>query len=235
MTSDAITLNLEFSILNSVECLLLILLVDMIPASFKIPFRYMNSLTDYIYNLLVRPRTELISQHGRVRLTPSMIPDASNFDTKDSSFFDKWTQLPSSQQVREKAKEQWASGTSLDKRRAFSYGERHIRPPPAVFEDMDLVVKWGVEVEIAEAQSVYAVNRFLNGRVPVPEIYGWRTDGDEKFLYMQYVHGQTLEEAWDSLEHNERDTVCRQLRTICDSLRQLEQDPSDTFIGLHRR
>lgn len=60
-------------------------------------------------------------------------------------------------------------------------------------------------------------------RAPVPEV-----DGAEKFIYMQYVHGQTLEEASDSLEHHDRDTVCHRLRTICDNLRQLEQDPSGT-------
>ena len=103
-----------------------------------------------------------------VRLTPSMLPDASNFAAKDSSFFKKWTELPPPEQVREKSKAQWLPGTSLDKR------------PPAVFENMGLVVKWGVEVGIAEAQSVYAVHLFLDGRVPVPEVYGWRIDGDEK-------------------------------------------------------
>jgi hypothetical protein len=51
---------------------------------------------------------------------------------------------------------------------------------------------------------------------------------------MQYMHGWTLEAAWDSLEHNERDTICHQLRTVVDNLRQLEQDPSDPFIGLYR-
>lgn len=115
-----------------------------------------------------------------VRLTPSMLPDASNFAAKDSSFFKKWTELPPPEQVREKSKAQWLPGTSLDRRRAFSYGWRHIRPPPAVFENMGLVVKWGGEVGIAEAQSVYAVHLFLDGRVPVPEVYGWRIDGDEK-------------------------------------------------------
>ena len=70
----------------------------------------------------------------------------------------------------------------------------------AVFEDLGLVVRWGVEVGIAEAQCVYAVHRFLDGRVPVPEVYGWRTDGDEKSIYMQYVHGQALEEAWDTTQ-----------------------------------
>ncbi|RJE24837.1 Phosphotransferase enzyme family, partial [Aspergillus sclerotialis] len=89
----------------------------------------------------------------------------------------------------------------------------------------------GAQVRISEAQSAYAVHRFLKGRVPAPEVYGWRTDGDEKFIYMQYMHGQTLEESWDLLDYNERDTICRQLRAICNNLRELEQDPSDTFIG----
>jgi hypothetical protein len=34
--------------------------------------------------------------------------------------------------------------------------------------------------------TVYAVHRLLNGRVSVPEVYGWRTDGEEKLIYMQY-------------------------------------------------
>jgi hypothetical protein len=185
-----------------------------------------------IHDPLVGPI--LINQHGRVRLTPSMIPDASNFDAKDSSFFNKWSELPSPNQVREKAEAQWLSGTSLDKRRSLLYGGAHVRPPPAVFEDMGLVVKWGIQVGISEAQSIYAIHRFLNGRIPVPEVYGWRTDRDEKFIYMQYMRGRTLEEAWESLEHNERDIVCHQLRTAFNNLRQLKQDPSDTFIGLYR-
>ncbi|KAJ5413493.1 kinase-like protein [Penicillium sp. CMV-2018d] len=109
-----------------------------------------------------------------------------------------------------------------------------MQPPLAVFEHMGLVVKWGVLVNIHEAQSTYAVYHLLNGRVPVPEVFGWRTDGDEKFIYMQYVQGQTLEEAWDSLQPTDRDIIVQKLRMICDNLRQLEQDPSDKFIGLRR-
>ncbi|PLB48825.1 kinase-like protein [Aspergillus steynii IBT 23096] len=184
-----------------------------------------------LQDLLTGPRTELISHHGPVRLTPSMLPEASNFDAKDSSFFNNWSELPSPSQVREMAKAQWASGTSLDKRKSILYGGRHMRPPPALFEDMGLVVKWGVEVALAEARSAYAVHRLMKGRVPVPEVYGWRIDGEEKFIYMQYVRGQPLEKAWDSLERLERETICHQLRTAIDNLRQLEQDPSDRFIG----
>jgi hypothetical protein len=34
--------------------------------------------------------------------------------------------------------------------------------------------------------TAYVVHRLLNGRVSVPEVYGWRTDGEEKLIYMQY-------------------------------------------------
>lgn len=170
-----------------------------------------------------------------IRLTPSMTPDASNFAARDSSFFKKWTESPPPEQVREKAKAQWLSGTSLDKRRAFSNGGRHIRPPPAMFENMGLVVKWGVDVGIAEAQSVYAVHRFLDCRLPVPEVYGWRTDGYEKFIYMLVFAWPGSRGSLGFADHGERDAVFHQLRTICDSFRQLEQDPSDTFISLHCR
>jgi hypothetical protein len=74
-------------------------------------------MADAMHDLLAGPRRELISQHGRLQLTPSMIPDASNFDAKVSLFFNKWSELPSPKQVLEKAKAQWLSGTSLDKPR----------------------------------------------------------------------------------------------------------------------
>ncbi|KAJ5969962.1 hypothetical protein N7501_006210 [Penicillium viridicatum] len=126
-------------------------------------------------------------QNERVRLTPSMIPDACNFDAKDSSFFNKWRELPSPEEVRRTTEEQWIAGTSLDKRKNLTHAGRNMRPPLAVFEHMGLVVKWGVLVNIHEAQSTYAVYHLLNGRVPVPEVFGWRTDRDEKFIYMQYL------------------------------------------------
>lgn len=55
-----------------------------------------------------------------------------------------------------------------------------MKPPLTLFKNMGLVVKWGVLVNIHEAQSAYVVRRLLNGCVLVPGIFGWRTDGDEK-------------------------------------------------------
>lgn len=89
----------------------------------------------------------------------------------------------------------------------------------------------GTYARISEAQTLYAIRHILNGAVPVPEVYGWKTQGDEKFIYMEYIPGQSLESAWSTLGHDDRLVICRELRTICDNLCRLEQDPSDNFVG----
>lgn len=166
-----------------------------------------------------------------VSLTLSMIPTDANFDVQHSSFFQRQSQLPSPQTVRSQARAQHLAGISWDKRMTFSLAGPNENPPPASFESMGLFVKWGSGVKIAEGQSLYAVRHCLKGVVPVPEIYGWRTDGDEIFLYMEAVSGRTLEQAWDKIGINDRLSVCRELRKIFNNLRRLKQDPLDTFIG----
>ncbi|GIK07224.1 hypothetical protein Aspvir_002881 [Aspergillus viridinutans] len=172
----------------------------------------------------------MVNNDGPVRLTPSMIPDSLNFDIKDSSFFRKWSELPSPQDVQAQAKSQHLARAGPD-REIHPTAFPDPRPPPVVLEDMDLFVKWGKAVKISEAKTLFALRRLLNGRVPVPEVYGWRTDGDVKYIYMEYIRGQTLEQAWDKLEPDDLVMICRELRTIFDNLRRLEQDPSDPFVG----
>lgn len=173
----------------------------------------------------------MISKPGSVRLTPSMIPNSPNFDVEDSTFFSKWSQLPSPKEVRAQAEAQHLLGVNPDDRKVHSLTAPFLRPPPVIFENMRLFVKWGSAVRVSEAQCLYAVRRFLGDDVPVPEVYGWRTDGDEKFIYMEYTEGQTLEKVWDVMEPGDQISICHELRTIYDNLRQLEQDSSDPFIG----
>jgi hypothetical protein len=51
-------------------------------------------------------------------------------------------------------------------------------------------------------------------------------------VYMQLVQGQALIDQWDSLGISDKLAVCDQLRGIVTSLRSVEQDPDDTFIGM---
>lgn len=107
----------------------------------------------------------------------------------------------------------------------------YVRPPPVIFEEMGLFVKWGGSVQLSEAQCLWAVRHFLKGDVPVPEVYGWHTEGNEKYIYMEYVNGTSLEQVWPIMGHEDKVGICRELRTIYQHLRQVEQDQEDPFIG----
>jgi serine/threonine protein kinase len=164
-----------------------------------------------------------------ISLSTAAIPTDPNFDNQSSSFFQQYKQLPSPDEVRSQARAQYLAGTHWgDKRRDVSTGF-NARPSPAVFESMGLFVKWGSDIRIAEGQSLYAIRSHLKNAVP--EIYGWRTDRDETFLYMEAIHGTTLEQTWKQIEHKDRIHICYELRRIFDTLRQLKQNPTDTFIG----
>lgn len=173
----------------------------------------------------------MTTKQKRIQLTPSEIPNSPNFDVKDSSFFTKWSHLPSPEEVRAQAKAQHLARINPDERKAYSMDGLHVRPPSVLFEHMGLLVKWGTDARLSEAQCLYAIGRFIGDSVPVPEVYGWRTDGDEWFIYMEHVQGQTLEQVWDTMDPDERSAVCCELQASLEKLRQVEQDPLDSFIG----
>ncbi|KAF2122620.1 kinase-like domain-containing protein [Lophiotrema nucula] len=164
-------------------------------------------------------------------ITPADVPKAANFDVRTSSFFQHHDQLPSPEEVRSRARAQYLASTHWGwKTRDVSQGY-NARPVPAVFEDMSLFVKWGSAVKITEAQTLYAIRNSCGDSVPVPEIYGWRIEGDETFLYMEAISGETLEDAWPGMKEDDRLRVCNELRIILHHLRKLKQNPRDKFIG----
>jgi len=76
------------------------------------------------------------------------------------------------------------------------------------------------------------VKRVLLEQVPVPEVYGWRVDGQDVFIYIEFIPGETLKERWDFLSVDEKTALCSHLSQIMESLRHVEQDPNDPFIGM---
>jgi aminoglycoside phosphotransferase (APT) family kinase protein len=99
------------------------------------------------------------------------------------------------------------------------------------FEHLNLIVKFGPHVTTAEAQCLLVIKRVLDDKVPMPEVYGWRVDGRDVFIYMQLAQGETLNDRWDSLSISDKITICDHLRQIPTSL-QVEQDPNELFIGM---
>ncbi|KAJ5358643.1 uncharacterized protein N7496_011056 [Penicillium cataractarum] len=79
------------------------------------------------------------------------------------------------------------AGTSVDKRRTLSEAGPQRRAPVVVFQELSLLVKWGTAMRISEGQCLCAIGQLLKDYVPVLELYTWRQDGGETFLYMKYL------------------------------------------------
>lgn len=122
-------------------------------------------------------------------------------------------------------------------------------PPPALvrkesqaqglravkFEHLNLVVKFGNPsfVRLEEAQTMRAVSRlFRTEEVPVPELFGWRVDEGQNFIYMSLINGLTLGESWPLLTREDKESICGQLRQMAAALRRIQQQSSDPFIGM---
>lgn len=149
----------------------------------------------------------------------SHLPDATkpNMDFLDSSFFKNPGQcLPTPAQVRALSSDVSTSP----------------QPRPIIFENPDVFVKFGPYITVAEAQCLWMIRRVFHGRIPVPEVFGWRTDKENYvFIYMELIQGQTLLDIWDDLTSLDKKSLCDQLCQIVSFLRQLGQFSSDMYIG----
>ncbi|KAL1955308.1 hypothetical protein VTO42DRAFT_8840 [Malbranchea cinnamomea] len=104
------------------------------------------------------------------------------------------------------------------------------RPAPVKFENLNLIVKFGPSVVIEEALCLRMLRKKLSV-VPVPEVYGRKVEEGYVFIYMEHIHGESLHDQWDNLSDQERSSICAQLNKVVSALRQVEQDPTDPFIG----
>ncbi|KPM45372.1 hypothetical protein AK830_g1152 [Neonectria ditissima] len=143
-----------------------------------------------------------------------------------SSFFTqhpKPSQLPSAAEIRRLAIEANAAAA-----------EDFHQPPPVAVPALGLLVKYGARVSVAEARCLAMLRERLAGRVPVPEVYGWRRDRGQVFIYMELVRGATtLERGWDSLGEEARAAVCGELGGMVRAWRGLarEEDGVDSGIS----
>lgn len=152
-----------------------------------------------------------------------LFPYDENVIFGESSFFKKHTptqSLPSPKEVREVANQ------STDPRARDTS-----RPPPVCFPSVNLLVKYGTEVTLAEGQCLLLVRKALYPLVPVPEVYGWCRDGDQVFIYMELLDGITLEKSWEGFVEEDKISICQQLRHMVDAWRGLKQNFSPSFIG----
>jgi hypothetical protein len=158
-----------------------------------------------------------------IAINSASLPKSENIIFRKSSFFKDHganAELPTPATVRKEA----AKPKNLPGR----WGHKRWAVP---FFSMKLVVKYGPSVSIAEGQCLWAIRKSIGQQVPVPEVYGWRRDGNDVFIYMQLIEGPTLEDAWDTLAENDQAQIHQQLRHIVTSLRSLRQASHESFLG----
>lgn len=140
----------------------------------------------------------------------------------DSSFFKEHraSMLPTPAEVRAINKE---SGGIC----ATSFN----RPPPVKFPLLGLLVKYGADVTVTEAETQHMIYKRLKGKVPVPEVFGWTNDGGQVFIYMSLIEGETLERRWSALNEEEREAICQELNAMAKVWRSLEQPDQVLYVG----
>lgn len=104
-------------------------------------------------------------------------------------------------------------------------------PPPVKIEALGLFVKYGAFVTVTECQTQVWIREKLQGRVDVPEVFGWARDQGQTFLYMSLVDGDPLSQRWPDMTTPERLTICAELRSAVSAWRSLRQDEDTPYVG----
>lgn len=158
-----------------------------------------------------------------------------SIDLEDLSISSQMTIFPESSFFRERRASAFptpAKIRAINEASGDAYATNLNRPPPVMIPSLGLVVKYGADVTVLEAQTQMKVREQLQGQVPTPEVFGWIEDGRQRFIYMSLIQGETLQERWSDMNENERRAVCEELRHIVKAWRALTQDKQDCYIGM---
>ncbi|KOS38247.1 hypothetical protein ACN38_g10946 [Penicillium nordicum] len=151
--------------------------------------------------------------------------DSSRSTTRtisDSSFFGEHpaSTLPTLAEVR-----------AINKESGNIRGTMFNQPSPVKFPSLDLIVKYGADTTVTEAETQIMVYKQLKGKVPVPEVFGWTEDGGQVFIYMSLVGGEPLEQRWGALNDEEREAVCKEPNGMVKAWRSLELPDQVFYVG----
>lgn len=145
--------------------------------------------------------------------------DPSHLEFRDTTFFQSAnSNLPSAAEVLQRYKKDSESFYGI-----------------AIFRELGLVVKFGQpsHVHLDNALTMRALwQAFPNREIPVPEVFGWRSENNKNFIYMSLVPGKNLYEVWTTLSPSEKESICEELGSIQGCLRRLRPESEETFIGI---
>ncbi|KAF2757271.1 hypothetical protein EJ05DRAFT_486341 [Pseudovirgaria hyperparasitica] len=103
----------------------------------------------------------------------------------------------------------------------------------AEFRAVNLLVKYGPSscVPLYEALVTMFIRHQVGTKVPVPEVFGWRVEGNYVYIYLSLIQGQTLDSCWRSLQEREKVAISGQLGGVIATLQSITQDPASEIVG----
>ena len=110
----------------------------------------------------------------------------------------------------------------------------HLSRGVVTFESIGVVVKYGPlhKARFEEAQALQAVKHaFLNGEVPLPDLYRWAMHKGSNYLYMSLVTGPTLKDVWLELSISEKYSMTAELKQMISHLRSVPQSLESAIRG----
>ena len=80
---------------------------------------------------------------------------------------------------------------------------------------LGLFIKYGAIVTLAEIEMQIMIYQHLHGQVPVPGVFGWAENGEQRFVYIALIESDdTLQRRWGGIAEEERMAVCAKLRDM---------------------
>jgi hypothetical protein len=109
-------------------------------------------------------------------------------------------------------------------RRLSGVNQLHPQPIPVIFEDLNLIVKYGPHVKIAEAQCLWIISRVLGNAVRLPEVHGWRIDGRDVFIHTTHTR-RSYQRPLGDFDYHREGNYLRRTAWYNDSLAPGETKP----------
>ncbi|CDM34173.1 Protein kinase-like domain [Penicillium roqueforti FM164] len=97
----------------------------------------------------------------------------------------------------------------------------------------DRLLKYGPSQDIElEAENMRYISE--NTAIPIPHVHETQIhDGGAKSILMDYIEGQTLQDAWSSMIPSQKMSVAQELRGYVQQLRGLKREPLEPFSHKH--
>ncbi|KIW63488.1 hypothetical protein PV04_10320 [Phialophora macrospora] len=91
------------------------------------------------------------------------------------------------------------------------------------------IVKYGKRLNLEEGRMMVFVQQ--STRVPVPRVSALYQDNGKNFIVMEKIHGQTLQDAWDTFDDRKKQEIISHLKGYVKQIRNIQSPAGYCSLG----